>query len=320
VNKVDNDKRAQDVWNYTTFGFDVVGISAAHGGNMNELEEYILKKLEGFSEEADEVSQEEIKLAIVGKPNTGKSTLTNLLTGSSLSIVSEIPGTTRDVVEGRFIYKDNIFNVLDTAGIRRKSKVTENVEYYSVNRAIKTIERADLVFLLIDAQDGLADQDKKIASLAVTRGKGIILVLNKWDKLEHIPNRFQAVEDRIRFLFPIVSFAPIISISALENTGIEDLLSTGLKVWRQLNKSSPTAAINKALGKWQDQYAPPSGKQRLRYKVRYCTQSGSNPVRFALFVNKKKGFPQGYVQFLKNQIRKEFGYSHIPIIIDTREG
>ncbi len=194
----------------------------------------------GIDEAPEEA--ERVKLAIMGKPNTGKSTLTNLLVGSDVSIVSEIAGTTRDVVMGIFSYKGSDFTVLDTAGIRRKSKVEEDVEYYSVNRAIKTIDEADVVLLMVDAIEGLSDQDKKIANLIVRRGgKGIILVLNKIDLLTGIGNEIEAIKDRIRFLFPILGFAPITSISALKGgQDIGKLLDT---VWGGYGNNSTSVSI-----------------------------------------------------------------------------
>ncbi|MDT8358671.1 MAG: ribosome biogenesis GTPase Der, partial [Methanomicrobiaceae archaeon] len=169
VNKVDHDSREGMMHNFHSFGFKrVLGISSAHGRGIEELTTTVLSMIP----EGERVEEESpaIRLAILGKPNTGKSTLVNLLCGNELSIVSAIPGTTRDVVEGQFLFRNTLYKVLDTAGIRRKGKVTDNVEYYSVNRAIASIEGADIVFLMIDAVDGLSDQDKKIASLVVKRG------------------------------------------------------------------------------------------------------------------------------------------------------
>ncbi len=321
INKVDNEKRDQDIWNFGTYGFEIIGISAGHGRNMEEL---LVRIGERLKDHVPEDSREEsitIRLAIIGKPNTGKSTLTNYLTQSNNSIVSSMPGTTRDVIEGFFSFKGMAFRVLDTAGIRRKTKVSENIEYYSVNRAIKTLDQADIVFLLIDAEEGLSDQDKKIASLAVKRGRGIILVLNKWDKMETIRNRFEAVQDRIRFLFPVLAFAPVMPTSAINGEGVPELLEAGVTIWDQLHREIATGKLNQAVERWQHQYSPPMAKNKsFRYKARYMTQKHINPVKFILFVNKKRGFPPQYLQYIKNNLRKEFGYSSIPLEIEVREG
>lgn len=319
VNKVDDPRREDLVWNYFSYGYQrVVGVSAAHGLGFEEPEDTMLGMLS--LERLEEVPEEPetIKLAILGKPNTGKSTLTNLLTGRDISIVSDIAGTTRDVMRGTFEYKGTDYTVLDTAGIRRKSKVEEDVEYYSVNRAIKTIDEADVVLLMIDITEGLAEQDKKIANLIVRRGKGVVLVLNKMDRLKGVANEIEAIKDRVRFLFPILNFAPLVPISALEATDVGKMLDTVWAVWRQLNKRIETADLNNALSVWTKDYEPPRGASG-HYKVLYGTQVSVTPVRFLFFVNRIKDFPEVYISYLKNQIRKDFGFTYIPIEISLRE-
>lgn len=319
VNKVDDVKREDSVWNFFSYGYPrVVGISSAHGTGIEELEDALLGILN--LERTEDVPEEKdsIKIAIMGKPNTGKSTLINLLTGRDISIVSEIAGTTRDVMRGTFEYKGTDYTVLDTAGIRRKSKVEEDVEYYSVNRAIKTIDECDVVLLMIDINEGVSEQDKKIASLVVRRGKGCILVLNKMDLLEGIPNQIEAIEDRTRFLFPVLSFAPLVPISALEGDQIGKLLDTVWRVYKELNKRIDTSDLNEALKKWVSKKEPPRAEHGY-YKVMYATQISSNPVRFLFFVNKIYAFPDTYVSYLKNSIRETFGFRDIPVDIQLRE-
>ena len=319
VNKVDNDKREQAVWEFHSYGYDnIFPISAAHGLGCDELADALFEFLpEPGPEDTDEQSVNAIRIAVLGKPNTGKSTLLNKLTNSDLSIVSDIPGTTRDVIEGRFMYRNTVYTILDTAGIRRKSKVTENVEYYSVNRAIKTIDEADVVLLMVDTLEGLTDQDKKISNLIVKKGKGVLIVLNKWDLLDDKGNQLEAMKDRIGFIFPILSFAPVIPISALEGKGLEELLSSVYKVWKELGRRIDTSVMNKHLEKWLS-YNPPPRWTRGQYKIRYMTQVSSAPVEFAIFVNRVKGFPAFYVQYLKNRIRKDLGFPSVPIEIHVR--
>lgn len=320
VNKVDNQGREAEVWNYYSLGFDhVVGMSAEHGLGLTELDEKIEELIDfDIIREKEDNSQHQISLAIMGKPNTGKSTLTNRLLGRNASIVSNIPGTTRDIVEGTFDHSNKVYKVLDTAGIRRKKKVGENVEYYSVNRAFKSIEEADVVLLMIDAVEGLADQDKKIAAQIVKKGRGVILVLNKWDKLKEIPNQMEAVKDRIKFLFPILSFAPVIPISALTGEGVDKVLSQVQNVWTQLNKRVETARLNEALKRWTENQEPPRHSNG-RYKMLYGTQFKANPVQFVFFINKKNGFPDSYLQYITNNIRKDLGFSSIPLHVDLKE-
>ncbi len=325
INKIDDPTREDLIWNYFSFGYQrIVGISSSHGLGIDVLEETLLGMLDldDETDSATDLQEEEdkhsLKLAVLGKPNTGKSTLTNLLTGEDLSIVSPIAGTTRDVVKGSFRYKGTDFTILDTAGIRRKAKVEEDVEYYSVNRAIKTIDEADVVLLVVDSVEGLAEQDKKIANLIVRRGKGVVIVLNKIDLLSGLANEQQALEDRVRFLFPILNFAPIEFISAAKAKNIDIMLDTVLKVYAQLQKRTDTAVLNEALKVWGEAYQPPRGSEG-HYKVYYGTQISASPVKFLFFINRKKDFPQVYVQYLKNCIRKDLGFKLVPIEIDLRE-
>ena len=320
VNKVDHPGREADVWNYYSLGFNhVVGMSAEHGLGLTELDEKLEELIDfDIKREKEDTSESLISLAVMGKPNTGKSTLTNRLLGRSASIVSDIPGTTRDVVEGSFDHSGKLFRVLDTAGIRRKKKVGENVEYYSVNRAFKSIDEADVVLLMIDAVEGLADQDKKIAAQIVNKGRGVILVLNKWDKLKDVPNQMEAVKDRVRFLFPILSFAPIVPISALTGEGVDKILNQVTIIWNQLNKRVETARLNEALKRWTSNQEPPRHSSG-RFKVSYGTQVKANPVHFIFFINRKKGFPDSYLQYIINNIRKDLGFSSIPLQVDIKE-
>jgi GTP-binding protein len=318
VNKTEGGRREADAWNLLSYGFEqIFMISAEHGDNVGELEEALVARLDFSRVELDRAEDRPIRLALVGKPNTGKSTLSNRLTASEASIVSDIPGTTRDVVEGEFFYKNRPFLVLDTAGIRRKTKVTENIEYYSVNRAIKTMDEADIVILLIDAQEGLAEQDKKIAALAHERGRGVILVLNKWDTMPRIKNSLAAASDRVRFLFPQMNYAPIVALCALDGAGVEELLSTALRMYAQLVKRIDTAPLNQALERWLEEYPPPIGPQ-TRFKVKYAVQVSDNPVKFVFFVSRPGAVSEAYVSYLRNRLRKDLGYSLIPVEIEIR--
>lgn len=319
VNKVDNPMREQTLWNFHSLGFEhVVGVSAAHGTGIDLLEEKILELLDFDSFSASEEEVPRIRVAVLGKPNTGKSTLSNRLVGSEASIVSEIPGTTRDVIEGSFSYKGSLYQIMDTAGIRRKKKVNESVEYYSVNRAFKTIEECDVIFLMVDAAEGLSEQDKKIAAQAVKKGRGIILVLNKWDLVEKQPNIQQAVKDRTRYMFPILGFAPLVTVSAVTGEGVDNLLNAAYRVWKQLTKRVDTPVINELMKDLTAKYPPPRDS-RGHHKIYYAIQVESHPVKFVLFVNRKKGFPKAYVQYIINNIRKELGFPDIPVNIELRE-
>ncbi|MDR2149786.1 MAG: ribosome biogenesis GTPase Der [Spirochaetaceae bacterium] len=318
VNKTEGGRFEQNAWNIVSYGFDrIIMISAEHGDRIAELEELIAGRIAGTAPVPSETAAfaAPIRIAILGKPNTGKSTLSNLLSTSQASLVSPLPGTTRDVIAGAFSFKQHTFTILDTAGIRRKSKVTENIEYYSVNRAIKSIDTADIVFLVIDAVEGLSDQDKKIAALAHDKGRGIIMVLNKWDLMPTIKNTFQAVSDRIRFLFGKMDYAPLVAISAEQGTGINALLNTAISLYRQLTTRIETSRLNAALEQWLAEYPPPISPAN-RFKVRYAVQIAANPVVFRFFVSRPHAVSEAYRSYLRNKIRHDLGFSHIPVTVE----
>jgi GTP-binding protein len=318
VNKTEGGRLVDESWNLARFGFaELLHISAEHGDNFYELCQTLVLRLD-FSR-VTEIAQQNapIKIALLGKPNTGKSTLANTLTHSQRSIVSEKAGTTRDVVEGAFAYKNKPFVLLDTAGIRRRARVTENIEYYSVNRAIKTIDSADIIFLLIDAQDGLSEQDKKIASLAYEKGRGIIFALNKWDTQDQSKKYLKQTIQNIRVMFAHMDYAPILSLSAKNNSGVKELLDAAIEMYKELTRQIETSALNAALRDWVDAYPPPASRVS-HFSLKYIVQSGTNPVRFILFASKRDAIPQHYLAYIKNKIRSVLGFEHIPVMLDVR--
>jgi len=318
VNKSEGGRKEAASWNFLSFGFEkVFFISAEHGDHIGDLEQEIISRLNFSAVEEDTAENRPIRITILGKPNSGKSTLSNRLTSSDSSIVSDIPGTTRDVVEGRFRRKSREFIILDTAGIRRKTKVFENIEYYSVNRAIKTINEADIVILLIDAHEGLSEQDKKIAALAHDKGRGIIMALNKWDTMPLSKNTFKDELDRMRFMFGKMDFAPVLPVSAKDGTGVDKLISTVLTMFSQLNTTVETGPLNRALEQWLDDYPPPVGPS-TRFKIKYAVQSSANPVKFIFFASRHEAVRESYISYLRNRIRKDLGFSLVPVNIEIR--
>jgi GTP-binding protein len=330
VNKVDTPYKDGMVWNAHEHGFpNVMGVSAAHSRSIDRLKETVATLVQAGTDAAAAAAiasgeapaaprllsgDGEIRIAILGKPNTGKSSLANRLTGEERSIVSPIPGTTRDVVEGAFTFRNRTFRIMDTAGIRRKNRVTDPIEYYSVNRAIESIASADIVYLMIDSAEGLVDQDKKIAAQAIKEGRGVIIVLSKWDLLKDSPSLLADVSERVRFEFPVLGFAPIVPVSAVTGYGIRSLLDTSVDVWGQLHTRVSTGRLNQALESWVTHYRlPVRGKN---YKIRFVTQVSANPVRFVAFVNRLGGFPVSYSQYLENCIRRDLGFSHVPVSIE----
>ncbi|HTX73802.1 MAG TPA: ribosome biogenesis GTPase Der [Rectinemataceae bacterium] len=319
VNKADSPERDSLVWSHARWGFrPVLQISAEHGRNIGELEAEIAARLD-FSAvvEVDE-DRAPIRLAIMGKPNTGKSTLVNRVLDEEKSIVSEVAGTTRDVIEGRFTYKGRQITVLDTAGIRRKKKVTEAVEYYSVNRAIHTVDEADVVILMIDAREGLTDQDKKIAAFAAEKGRGLIFALNKWDEMPDVKNSFEAARDKLRYFFGQMAWAPVLALSAKEGTGVNKVLDAVITLHAQLNKRIETGRLNRAIEEWIEATPPPVGP-RTKFKLRYAVQTGVNPQAFTIFVTRPEAVAESYVSFLRNKLRAELGIDKIPVLVELKE-
>lgn len=318
VNKTEGGRNESDAWNYMQFGFEeLLFISAEHGDRIPELSEKIVSRLDFSNVREGEEEEPPVRIAILGKPNTGKSTLSNRLTHTESSIVSDYAGTTRDVVEGTFRYNGRSCLLLDTAGIRRKSKVKENVEYYSVNRAIKTLDSCDVVFLMIDAQEGLAEQDKKICALAYERGRPIIFVLNKWDTQEKGRTAARKAEENIRIMFGQMNWAPIVETSALNGDGMKKLMDTALELYAQVTRKVETAALNAALKDWLIKYPPPASKT-MHFKIRYMTQTSVNPVNFVIFATRPDTVPLTYITFLKNRIREDLGYDKIPVQLELR--
>lgn len=318
VNKTEGGRNEDFAWNYMKFGFpELIFISAEHGDRIPELSEKITSHLDFSKVTEGEPEDAPIRIAILGKPNTGKSTLSNRLTHTQASIVSDYAGTTRDVVEGSFRYNGRDCRILDTAGIRRKAKVKENVEYYSVNRAIKTLDECDVVFLMIDAQEGLAEQDKKICSLAYERGRGIIFVLNKWDTQEKGRTPCRKAEENIHIMFGQMNWAPIVEISALHGEGMKNLMDTALELYDQLNRKIDTASLNTALKDWLFKYPPPASKT-MHFKIRYMVQRSKNPVNFLIFATRPEVVPLTYITFLKNRIREDLGFDKIPVQLEMK--
>ncbi len=323
INKLDSDEDDNQLWNFYSYGFErIVGISANHDRGIDDLKEHILSLIHtSFVEGEDETQDIEkddtnITISIMGKPNAGKSTLTNALLKKDVSLVSPIPGTTRDTVTGSTSRFGFNLSLIDTAGIRRKGKVTEDVEYYSVNRAIRSIEESDVVLLLISSEEDVSDQDKKIADLVVERQKPIILVINKRD-LFTVNGQEEAYVERLRFLFPVLSFAPLVTISAKENKGIDELIKKIVMVNKENSKRIGTSDFNTALRRWVDSYTPPRSTKGA-FKVLYGTQASASPVEFVLFVNRSEKFPENYISYIKNKIRAELGMAHIPIKITLK--
>ncbi|MBE5936659.1 MAG: ribosome biogenesis GTPase Der [Lachnospiraceae bacterium] len=318
VNKVDNfDKYSADVYEFYNLGIgDPIPISASSKLGIGDMLDRVLNEFNTTDEEEEE--DDRPKIAIIGKPNVGKSSLINRITGENRVIVSDIAGTTRDAIDTDVIYNDKEYVFIDTAGLRRKNKIKEELERYSIIRAVAAIERADVVIMMIDATEGVTEQDAKIAGIAHDRGKGMIIAVNKWDAIEkdtHTANKFT---ENIRVILSFVPYASVIYISAKSGQRINklfDLLDTVI-MNHQLRVA--TGVLNEILTEAVAMQQPPTDKGK-RLKLFYITQVSVKPPTFVIFVNDKKLMHFSYERYIENKIREAFGFAGTPIKIFIRE-
>ena len=319
VNKAEGDIKTALSCEWYRWGFPSISlISALHGEGLSELAQKITDGLDFSRVTKGNKEGRPLRIAILGKPNTGKSTLANALTHTSASIVTDQAGTTRDVVTGSFRWNGHDVEILDTAGIRRHSRVKEDIEYYSVNRALKTLDECDVVFVLVDATEDVSEQDKKIAALAEERGRGVVFALNKRDLLEDTSAKaLRQLKERFCDLFGQMRWAPVVFLSAKESSGIKELMDAAFALYEKLSRKVDTASLNLALKDWTDRRPPPAvGKGA--FKIRYMTQTGVNPVKFVVFATKPDAVTESYLSYLKNRIRDDLGFAGIPVQLEVK--
>ena len=317
-NKVDDFQKFQnDIYEFYKLGIgDPMPMSSVNARGIGDVLDKIFEYFP--TKEINVEDEEKIKVAVIGKPNVGKSSLINKILGENRNIVSDIAGTTRDSIDSEFENKYGKYVFIDTAGIRRKSKVTERIEKYSVMRSILAIERADVCLMLIDSSEGVTDQDAKIAGEAHEAGKGIIIVVNKWDEYDKETGTMEKYKKDIYNKLSYLNYAPIIFISAKTGQRVEKLFELINNVNEQNSKRVTTSQLNEVINEAISIVQPPSDKGK-RLKVLYGTQASIKPPTFVIFVNKKELFHFSYERYLVNQIRKEFGLEGTPIRIIVRE-
>lgn len=318
VNKLDNPQSLLMVNDFYSLALgEPVGISALHGsGGVGDLLDIIT---EDFSDEVVEEEENVIKIAIVGRPNAGKSSIVNSLLNENRVIVSDVSGTTRDSIDSRITYKDKEFIIVDTAGIRKKSKVEYGVEKFAVDRAIRSIRDCNVALLVLDAKEGISDQDKKIASTILEAGKGIIIAVNKWDLIENKnSNTINQFDKNLSNEIPFLEFAPKIYISALTKQRLTQIFEKAEEVWEQCTKRVSTGLLNKVV---KELYAlnPPSTVKGKRLKIMYTTQSNVCPPTFVIFANNADLLKDHYKRYIENKLREAFGFFGTPIRILVRE-
>lgn len=317
-NKADNfEKDRNEIYEFYNLGIgDPYPISASNAIGIGDVLDAIY---EHFPEKGENEEEEDIiKVAVIGKPNVGKSSLINKILGENRTIVSDIAGTTRDAIDTYFENEQGKYMLIDTAGIRRKAKVNERIEKYSVMRSLLAIERADVCLMLIDAKEGVTDQDAKIAGEAHEAGKGVILVVNKWDEIEKTTGTLEKYSKEVYQQLSYLSYAPIVFISAKTGQRVDKLFTMINEVAKQNAMRISTSVLNQVINEAIALVQPPTDKGK-RLKIIYGTQVATKPPTFVIFVNRKDLFHFSYERYLINQIRKEFGLEGTPIRMIARE-
>lgn len=317
VNKLDNPESLAMMSDFYSLAIgELVGISALHGsGGVGDLLDMVTKDFEITEEETPD---ETIKIAIVGRPNAGKSSIVNALLNEDRVIVSDISGTTRDSIDSKIKYHGKDFIIVDTAGIRKKAKVEWGVEKFAVDRAIRSIKDCDVAVLVIDAAQGISDQDKKISSIITEAGKGLIVAVNKWDLIENKKsNTINQFDLKLANEIPFLDFAPKIYISAVTKQRLNQIFEKTLEVYEQCTKRVSTGLLNKVIN---EAYVlnPPQSVKNARLKILYTTQINTQPPSFVLFVNNEDLMKDHYKRYIENKLREAFGFFGTPIKISVR--
>lgn len=296
---------------------DPISVSAVHGHGTGDLLEAVFEKMP--PEEAEPEDENSVKVAVIGKPNVGKSSLINLITGEERSIVSDIAGTTRDAVDSEVVRGERRYIFIDTAGMRRKAKVTENIEHFSVLRALMAVDRADVCVVMIDATVGFTEQDSKVAGYAHDKGKACVIAVNKWDAVEDKTDKtMNEMRKKLETDFSFMSYAPFLFISAKTGQRVERLFAMIDEVHEQHSRRISTGVLNDMLSYATSRVQPPSDKGK-RLKLYYMTQASSNPPNFVVFCNSRELFHYSYQRYIENQIRETFGLDKTPIKLSVRE-
>lgn len=319
ANKSDDLAHVSDSLEFYSLGLgEVIAISAIHGLGVGDLLDAVVEALQSTTVEHDEDDDDDLKIAIVGRPNVGKSTLLNKLIGEDRVIVSPVAGTTRDAIDTTIMWHNEPVTLIDTAGIRRRGKIEPGVEKYSVLRAMQAISRADVALLLIDATDGVTDQDEHIAGYVLDAYKSIVIVVNKWDAVEKDSFTIVEQERKIRERLHFLPYAPIIFISALSGQRIHQVLETAHNVWQQRYIRIQTAELNRILREAVEHHPPPPKGTRC-LKLYYATQVAVDPPVILFHVNDNRLVHFSYRRYLENRLRAEFPFEGTPIRLSFRE-
>ena len=311
VNKVDNTKKSENIYNFYELGFpSVIGVSASHNLGFDELLKEIVKDFQETTEENTFIPA----FCIIGRPNVGKSSLTNALLNEERVIVSDIPGTTRDAVDTKFTYDKNEYLVVDTAGMRKKGKIYESLEKYSLIRSLKAIDKSDVCVIVISAEEGIIEHDKHIVSYATESGKGIVLAINKWDTIDDPNQEIKKWKLLIENEFQFIPYAKIVFLSAKTKKRVHTLMPEIISAYENARKEIKTSLLNNVISDAVSLHEPPSYKGK-RLKIFFVSQTGITPPKFTFSVNNKGLVHFSYERYLENKIRESFDLSGTPIII-----
>jgi GTP-binding protein len=317
VNKADHAGNEQALAEFYALGVgDPVPVSALHGRGSGEVLDLVLERLPGTPEEAEEAPG--IRVAVLGRPNVGKSSVVNRLVGAARMVVDPVAGTTRDAVDTTIRRGDRTFVLVDTAGMRRAPRIQDPIEYYSVTRALKAVSRSDIVLLVVDVSREPSRQDARLASLAAEERKGIVVVFNKWDVVERPEEARRAIEEAFLGIYPFLDYAPRLYVSALSGAGCARILPACGAVYREFARTIETSQLNKALHAIVDRVRPPATAAGRHIKFYYATQTGTRPPTFAMFVNNPRYLSKNYVSYLERKMREQFGFGGSPIVFDWK--
>jgi len=311
VNKIDGPKHEERILEFYGLGMEsIYSISAEHGYGVNGLMEEVIKTFPDLAEE--KWDKDATKVAVIGRPNVGKSSLINRLLGYKRVLVDEVPGTTRDAIDTRFEKDGRRYVLIDTAGIRRKSRISLRLEKYSIVEALRTIDRSDVALLLIDSKEGVTDQDARIGGFIHEKGKGCILIVNKWDLVEKDSQTIVRYEREVRENLKYLSYAPILFISALTGQRVGKVLDRVEDVSAQARKRIPTGQLNRYFGKWVEEFPPPLRRNRI-VKMNYITQVSVSPPTFVIYTNIQGSVHFSYERYLTNKMREAFGFEGVSV-------